>query len=167
MPKSPLVAPQTLLLTPRGSPTLAASSCQDNSICDTSPVGPSLGATYRRTHILLFLGHSFPLLYVSSPLFRLRTPALPLLLAFFYLSIGHGTTPLPLRPCARRCAFGYNSLHCFLYGHRTFLLTSPRGLSPQDEFSLIFLPLSPFCSPLCITYLYLTPSPGLGQGEDL
>jgi len=95
---------------------------------------PSLGTPYRRTHILLFLGHTFPLLYVSLPLFHLRTPTLALLLAFFYLAIGHRTAPLPPRPCPcprPSCrAFGYNSFHCFLHEHRTLLLTSPRGLSP-------------------------------------
>jgi len=56
--KSPLVSPQALLPTLRGSPTLTASSCQDNSIRDASPVEPSLGTTYRRSRI--FLDHSFP-----------------------------------------------------------------------------------------------------------
>jgi len=95
-PKSPLVSPQIPLPTPCGSPTLAASSCQDSSICDTLPVGPSLGTTYRRTRILPFSGHSFRLSYVSLPLFCPRTPALHLLVDFFHLAIGRRTTPLPL-----------------------------------------------------------------------
>ena len=56
--KSPPVSPQVLLPTPRGSPTLTASSCQDNSIRDASPVEPSLGTTYCRSRI--FLDPSFP-----------------------------------------------------------------------------------------------------------
>ena len=110
-PKSPLVVPQTLLSMPYGLPTLATLSCQDNSIHDTLPVGPLLGATYCQTHILLFLRHSFPLLYVSSPLFCLRTPALPPLLALFYLSIGHGTTPLSLQPCTHHLENPYLLIH--------------------------------------------------------
>ena len=43
--KSLFVSPQARLLKTPGSPILTASSCQDNSIRDTSPVGPSLGTT--------------------------------------------------------------------------------------------------------------------------
>ena len=43
--KSPFVSPQPRLLKAPGSSILTASSCQDNGIRDTSPVGPSLGTT--------------------------------------------------------------------------------------------------------------------------
>ena len=43
--RSPFVSPQARLLKTPGLPILTASSCQDNSMLDTSPVWPSLGTT--------------------------------------------------------------------------------------------------------------------------
>jgi hypothetical protein len=64
---------------------LTASSCQGNSIRDTSPVGPrSVRTTYRRARILLLLRHSFyffvrsPFPFTLNPLLLiLRLPILP------------------------------------------------------------------------------------------
>jgi len=62
-PKPPFVSPQARLLKTPGSPILTASSCQDNSIRDTSPVGPSLRTTPSpEMHITVYR--------TISPLFR-------------------------------------------------------------------------------------------------
>ena len=115
----PLVSPQTMLLTPRGSPTLAA------SIHDTSPGEPSLETTCRRTRILLFLGRSLPLLYVSLPLFRLRTPTPPLSLCRFlprHQTQDYTAPSLALRPPSR-FLLQFTSLLSF-FSFYPFLLTS-------------------------------------------
>jgi len=65
---------------------IALSSCQDNSIRDASPVGPSLGTTHCRSCILLFSGHSFSFPYVSLPFFFPRIPGSPSFLFYFLLS---------------------------------------------------------------------------------
>jgi len=71
--KSPLVSPQNLVPMPRGSPTLTASSCQDNCVRDASPVEPSLETTYRQSRILWIVGlvfsfRTFPCLSFISEL---------------------------------------------------------------------------------------------------
>jgi len=61
----------------RGLPTIATSSCQDNSVRDASPVGPFLGTTYHRTRTLLYIGLFDPFPYVPLPFFHSRTPGSP------------------------------------------------------------------------------------------
>jgi len=79
--KSPLVSPQTLLPTPRGLPTLPASSCQDNSVRDASPLEPSLGTHIRRSRIFWIVGLVFSLVSPSSQNSRSPCLVLPFLLS--------------------------------------------------------------------------------------
>jgi len=74
----------------------------------------------------------------------LRTPALPFMFTLFYLATGHSTTPLPLRPCARRRTFGNN----------TFLTSSPCGSVTSEIKFHSFFSLFPFCSHTLVAHLF-------------
>jgi len=86
----------------------------------------------------------------------LRTPALPFLFTLFYLATGHSTTPLPLRPCARRRAFWkqYTVFVWFQYGYRTVLTSSPCGSVTGEINFHSFFSLFPVCSHTLVAYLF-------------
>ena len=141
-------------------------SCHSNvthDVHDTSPVRPLFGTTFWRTRIFSYIRARDPFSYALLSSFSPRPAARFSSLSSFYLS--HRTQDDTLQPCARRRAFSHNSLHCFLYGHRTFSLTSPCGsVAGKTNFHSFFFSSLPFRSPLH-SILYSTPSPGLGQGR--
>ena len=154
--KSRFVSPQTLLPTPRGSPTLATSNCPDNGIRDTSPVGPSLGTTHRRTRILHSILHlpaiPYPFLSTVAVPFRLalavaRIETVRVLVCNTRLASAKETSenpldaidrfPFPLRSCA---AASNLSLRLLRTPFRAFSFSRGRGLS------LLSFPLAPSLS---------------------
>ena len=90
----PFASPQSRLPTTLGSPLLALSSCQDNSVRDASPVELSLRTTYRWTpgHTSLFLDIPSHFCMFPCHSFVSEFP-LPLFYLPFLFSIRHRTTP--------------------------------------------------------------------------
>ena len=121
--------PSRLALNPAVDATNAGPSIAviqtSHDVHDTSPGRSLFGTTFCRTRIFSYIGALDPVSYALLSSFSPRFAA-PLS-SFSSLYLGHRTQDDALRPCAPRRAFGYNSLHCFLYGHRTFSLTSPCG----------------------------------------
>ena len=142
--------PQYWLLKTSSLPTLTDSSRQENSVRDTTSVGPALGTTYRRNRTLLFFGLSFLLSYVFLLLFHLELSLSLFRFLSFFLAIRYSTTPFPLRLCVHHHTFGHNPLHYlppfFFTLMRSILVFNlfawPRTRNAFEELSLCNRPLS-------------------------
>lgn len=92
-----------------------------HSTTRTVPQAESLFAIiYRWASISLYMGSFDPFLYSRRLTLYSGFPS-------FTLAFCHRTLSNPLRPCARRLSFGYNSPICLQFEQRFLVPTLPRG----------------------------------------
>jgi len=141
--------------------------------CLTLRVGPLLGTSFAGCTLTVY--RIIKPGFVRSLIFFVLDMLRFFCLSYPALAIAHRTSPLSLRPCARRRAFRYHSLAAFILVTRLFHLCGAhhamqnlrrRAVSHrQDNSALLSLLFPPFLLSPFVVYLYITLSPGPGEGH--